>query len=646
MTAVDTPRVIGIDRALLDKRLLGAALGDAASWATWLVVLRASFGLKLTPEQQKIFAQVAGNRSAPTKRVRELWAIVGRRGGKSRMAAALAIFIALFVPHKLSPGERGMVLVLAMSKEQARVVFSYALAFLRQSPALCKEIADTTASEIRLKNGIVIAIHSTSFRSLRGRTLCACVLDEVAFWRDELSAAPDTEVYSALLPSLLTTGGVMVGISTGYRRAGLMYQKHRDFFGQDSDDTLVVQGSTQTFNGTIDEAALAALRAADPAAAPSEWNGTFRDDVGAFLDDELIDAAVDHGRPLELPPQTGVEYLAVTDSSGGRGDAYTFAIGHKNGDQFVIDALRGTHPPFDPVETTKQYAALAKEYRIAEVTRDHYAAEWVSAAWRDCGIRCERSELTKSAIYIETLPLFARGVVRLPDHPKLLRELRLLERFTHRSGKDTISHGKTGSDDYANAALGVLRLLAISGPALWRASSFTTTTPATPIRADLIFATLVVGDAGQAGVAYFAKSIIPGSPLTILDVDLAPLSPNLLLDMAARLTDFVTAMRARGMTIFAQSPVAAELERLGVRNIEPLDYVLSDPLLSVAASVHVSGHRVQLCAEVLAKDFPLGFLHGAATPTDDDPLSLAVIAGICVALDDNRTLRRPKPRAA
>ena len=48
-----------------------------------------------------------------------------------------------------------MVLVLAMSLEQAKVVFSYALAFLRESPVLRKEIAETTRSEIRLKNGIV-----------------------------------------------------------------------------------------------------------------------------------------------------------------------------------------------------------------------------------------------------------------------------------------------------------------------------------------------------------------------------------------------------------------------------------------------------------------------------------------------------------
>jgi len=42
----------------------------------------------------------------------------------------------------------------------------------------------------------------------------------------------------------------------------------------------------------------------------------------------------------------------------------------------------------------------------------------------------------------------------------LVRELRLLERRTHRSGKDTVEHPRNGHDDYANVVCGVLSLLA------------------------------------------------------------------------------------------------------------------------------------------------------------------------------------------
>jgi hypothetical protein len=37
--------------------------------------------------------------------------------------------------------------------------------------------------------------------------------------------------------------------------------------------------------------------------------------------------------------------------------------------------------------------------------------------------------------------------------------LRLLERHTHRSGRDTVDHGRIGSDDFAKSCCGVLRNL-------------------------------------------------------------------------------------------------------------------------------------------------------------------------------------------
>jgi hypothetical protein len=479
-------RACTIDIAAADHRLLGAALGDTASWRVWLIILKTAFGLLLTDAELKVFRTAAGERAPPTKRVRELWAIAGRRGGKSRIAALIACYIALFVKHKLAPGERGMVLVLAASVEQAKVVFGYALAFLQESATLRREIIDATTSEIRLRNGIVIAVHSNSFRTIRGRTLVACIADEIAFWRDELSAMPDVETYRAVLPALATTKGMLVGISTGYRRTGLLYQKHRDHFGQASDDTLVVQGSTLQFNGTLDEAAIAAQRAADPAAASSEWDGTFREDISTFLDEATIERAIEYDRPLELPPRPGYRaYRAFVDASGGVGsDSYTLAIGHKEkrgqDEVFVVDMVRGTVGKFDPADVTQQYATLLQQYKIRSVTGDAYGAEWVSTAWAKCHVSYSRSELPKSQIYLESIPLFTRGLVQLPEHPTLLRELRLLERRTHRSGRDSVDHPRNGRDDHANAVCGVLRSLSDGLSAYNNYSAWVGGTPSVP----------------------------------------------------------------------------------------------------------------------------------------------------------------------
>src|SRR4029079_11935318 len=115
-------RTVTVADALDDKQLLGAALGDPGPWQTWRTTLKAAFGLELNREEARAFATVAGSRAPPAKRVRELWCIIGRRGGKSRMAALIAVYIACFTHHKLAPGERGMVLVLSGSLEQSKVV--------------------------------------------------------------------------------------------------------------------------------------------------------------------------------------------------------------------------------------------------------------------------------------------------------------------------------------------------------------------------------------------------------------------------------------------------------------------------------------------------------------------------------------------
>src|SRR5258708_5100154 len=107
---------IPISEALVDRNLLGAALGDGASWQTWRVVLKAAFAEALTADELALFAVVAGDRAPPARRVRELWCgPIGRRSGKSRVAAGVAVHVAALTDHskRLVPGETGVVAVIA-----------------------------------------------------------------------------------------------------------------------------------------------------------------------------------------------------------------------------------------------------------------------------------------------------------------------------------------------------------------------------------------------------------------------------------------------------------------------------------------------------------------------------------------------------
>jgi hypothetical protein len=122
--------------------------------------------------------------------------------------------------------------------------------------------------------------------------------------------------------------------------------------------------------------------------------------------------------------------------------------------------VRGTSGKFDPQSVTEEYAKLCRQYRIRSVVGDNYARDWVAGAWRKLEFEYIRSPRPKGAIYLESLPVFTRGLARLPNYARLIRELRLLERRTHRSGKDTVEHPRNGHDDHANVVCGVLSLLA------------------------------------------------------------------------------------------------------------------------------------------------------------------------------------------
>jgi hypothetical protein len=450
-----------IETAMLDPSLLGAGFGDPKTWKQWRTIVKAAFGISLNREESRSFAAIAGGRKPPAQRVRELWCVLGRRSGKSRVAAALAVFFSAICDHsgKLAPGETGYVLVISASKEQSKAIKDYAEGFFRASPVLNSMVAEITAEEIRLRSGVIISIHAANFRTVRSRTLLACILDEAAFFRSEESAQPDLEIYRAVVPALATTGGMLIAISSPYRKVGLLHQKHRDYFGTDDPSVLVIQGESKQFNPTLNEEVIRLSRADDPESALAEWDGLFRSDLSQFLDDATIDAAIDYGRPLELSPRDGVKYECFADASAGRHDAFCFGIGHREDGRIIADVIRGRRPPFDPATVAGEYAELAKEYRCAKVLGDAYAGEWVSNAFKAAGVEYTRCELPKSALYLEALPYFMRGAVSIPNLPILVRELRLLERRVTRAGKDSVDHGSSGSDDHSNVLAGIMWLL-------------------------------------------------------------------------------------------------------------------------------------------------------------------------------------------
>src|SRR5262249_49986578 len=170
-----------------DPNLLGAGFREPGSWTHWRVALAALFGLPMTAAEAAVFGEHTGRASPPREPVREAWFVVGRRGGKSRMASAVAVYLACFRDYRplLAPGERGTLAPIPADRQQARTVFRYISALLDGSSMLARLIERRTADAIDLANNVTIEVHTASFRSVRGYSIVGAVLDEVAFWRSE-----------------------------------------------------------------------------------------------------------------------------------------------------------------------------------------------------------------------------------------------------------------------------------------------------------------------------------------------------------------------------------------------------------------------------------------------------------------------------
>ncbi len=446
-----------IIEALGDSRFFKGLFRDLESWRAWIVYLRALFGLPIEDEGElKIFRECTGLESAPAERSRESFVICGRRSGKSTIAALLAVYLATFRDWRqvLKRGETGWIFILAVDKFQARIIKDYVRGMLDASPHFRRLIGKETQEAIELTNGVSIGVKTSSFRSVRGYTLIACILEEIAFWRSEESANPDKETVAAVRPALATVPeSLLIGISTPYSRSGFLWDQHKANWGKPG-GPLIWKAPTRTMNPTIDGRLIENALLEDPSAAKAEWAAEWREDFEMFITQESIAAVTFAGRQ-ENPPVRGVEYSAFIDPSGGRVDSFTLAVAHaEKGGRVVLDVLRERKPPFQPGEVVAEFAAVLKKFRLETVESDRYASEWPAEAFRDQGIRVKQSELAASELYLEFLPMVSNGTVELLDNKRLATQFTGLERRTRAGGRDLITHYPGGHDDLANVVAG------------------------------------------------------------------------------------------------------------------------------------------------------------------------------------------------
>jgi hypothetical protein len=144
--------------------------------------------------------------------------------------------------------------------------------------------------ETRLRNRVVLEVHTCSHKTTRGYSCSAILCDELAYWTsDENSSSPDAEVLNALRPSLSTIrGSMLLCASSPHARRGALWDAYRKHYSKDGDPVLVWQSDTRSMNPSVPQTIIDAALEEDPARAGAEWLAQFRTDVESFVSREAV----------------------------------------------------------------------------------------------------------------------------------------------------------------------------------------------------------------------------------------------------------------------------------------------------------------------------------------------------------------------
>ena len=241
-------------------------ISSANSWDGWKGLLAALFALP-APDMAppRLMALFTGRAKPPGAPFTEAALIVGRRGGKSRILALVAVYLAVFrdyVPH-LAAGELATIAVLAAAnRSQARSIFRFASGLLKGVPLFARMILDENTEAITLSNRVRHrnrdCLVSAQLVDTPSRRCCATKLPFGS--RTKRQPNPDVEILRALRPGMASIPGSMfaVGKLLPYAKRGELYGAYRRHFGKDDARVLVWKADTATIvNPEIDPAIIA-----------------------------------------------------------------------------------------------------------------------------------------------------------------------------------------------------------------------------------------------------------------------------------------------------------------------------------------------------------------------------------------------------
>ena len=375
---------------------------------------------------------------------REMILSIGRRSGKTFIAAAIAAYEAYKLILKECPqGYYGLpvantigIISVATDKDQAGLLYKEVSAHFRSSGFFSPYTANNTMSYARFQtpkdildtgryvdNPQARATINVSFRSciakgLRGAGNLVAVLDEMAHFTDGGQSSAD-EVYNAIRPSLsafspkdpkdsrVPIGGVegrLICISSPLGRQGTFYELFQLAMKGTgvTKNMLAIQAPTWEVNPTVPRSEFEANYLRNPSVFFTEYGADFTDRTRGWLErSEDLQACIDpHLKPLSAAPSRRPHFVGL--DIGLVGDATAIALGHLDEKgRIVLDLLdwikagEGKFASYDRLdceEVTDWIQALSRKFFFAEGIFDQWAGIPFEQALHKRGLKQLKSQ--------------------------------------------------------------------------------------------------------------------------------------------------------------------------------------------------------------------------------------------------------------
>jgi hypothetical protein len=422
--------------------------------------------LELWPKQQEILNELFEGKIS-----HGVWCL-GRRSGKSTMAAVAAIYMAFcqedYFKRKVRRGENYYVTTIANDLKQAKIALDFIRQLLINSP-LEQEIVRETAFDITLSNNCVFQAIPASARASRGKAIAMAIFDECAFGIEGDANRGTKALFDAISPSIAQFApySKILELSSPWIADGAFHDHFIQAKSGEFKGMMAKQISTWDINPGLPFNCdfLENARKKDEETFWVEFGGQFRNNNSALVAPEIVDAAVNKDRTTALPQRDlmGSYVLALDPARGGKGrDAYVACIVHYEGDRLIVDKFHEFEANFE-IAGKKEVNIAEVEFWITEQHRmfdfesiilDQYnSASTIQSLSKSFPIsELTWSVSTKMKAFGKLKELLNSGLIELPYHKEAIKQLKNLGVVYRQSGQWSVTGGKESSiDDYCFA---------------------------------------------------------------------------------------------------------------------------------------------------------------------------------------------------